>query len=102
MHFLKWSRQESIEYCMENTGLEDHEIAVEVDRYIAMPGQALAYKIGELKLFDLRGKAERALGQEFDIRKFHDKILENGALPLHTLKNVIHGWLKTEASAASK
>jgi prolyl oligopeptidase len=90
LHFYKWSRSEAINYCKENSGLEDHEIAVEVDRYIAMPGQALAYKIGELKILELREKLKEALGQEFDIKKFHDRLLENGALPLYLLEDVMN------------
>ncbi|MEN8261937.1 MAG: DUF885 domain-containing protein [Nitrospirota bacterium] len=91
LHFYKWSRSEAINYCKENSGLEDHEIAVEVDRYIAMPGQALAYKIGELKILELREKSKEALGPEFDIKKFHDRLLENGALPLYLLEDVMNG-----------
>jgi uncharacterized protein (DUF885 family) len=88
LHFYKWSRDKSIQYCMEHTGLEEHEIAVEVDRYIAMPGQALAYKIGEMKIRELRNKAKNAPGSRFSIKDFHDRLLENGALPLYELENI--------------
>ncbi|MBI4683173.1 MAG: DUF885 domain-containing protein [Nitrospirae bacterium] len=94
LHFYKWSRDETIKYCKENTGLEDHEIVVEVDRYIAMPGQALAYKIGELKIIELRKKAKNVLGPKFDIKKFHDRLLEKGALPLYVLENVMNKWTR--------
>ncbi len=102
MHCFTWSREQSIEYCREHTGLEEHEIAVEVDRYIAMPGQALAYKIGELKFLALRSAAENMFGPRFDIRRFHDRLLENGALPLRTIENFINDWIKTEAEAEKK
>lgn len=93
LHFYKWGREETIDYCKENTGLEENEIEVEVDRYIAMPGQALAYKTGELKIMELREKAEKSLGKEFDIKAFHDRLLENGALPLHILDTVMNEWI---------
>ena len=94
LHFYKWGRDETINYCKENTGLEEREIEVEVDRYIAMPGQALAYKTGELKIIGLREKAEKALGPGFDIREFHDRLLENGALPLYILDSVMNEWVE--------
>jgi uncharacterized protein (DUF885 family) len=94
IHFYQWSRERSIQYCREHTGLEDHEIEMEVDRYIAMPGQALAYKIGELKILELRDKAREMLGPGFDIRDFHDRLLENGALPLHILEKVMNEWME--------
>ncbi len=93
LHFYKWNRDETIRYCKENTGLEDHEIEVEVDRYIAMPGQALAYKTGELKIVELREKARNVLGSGFDIKEFHDRLLENGALPLYILEIVMNEWI---------
>jgi uncharacterized protein (DUF885 family) len=94
LHFYKWSRDEAIKYCMENSGEDPHEIEVEVDRYIAMPGQALAYKIGELKILEIREKAKKALGPKFDIKEFHDRLLEHGALPLNILEDVMNGWMK--------
>jgi len=90
IHFFKWGRDEAIRYCMENSGEDEHEIEVEVDRYIAMPGQALAYKIGELKILELREKARKALGPKFDIRAFHDRLLENGAPPLYSLEHIMN------------
>jgi uncharacterized protein (DUF885 family) len=87
LHWYKWSRDDCIRYCVENTGLEQHEIEVEIDRYIVMPGQALSYKIGELKILQLREKLKKALGERFDIKKFHDRLLEQGALPLDILES---------------
>jgi uncharacterized protein (DUF885 family) len=99
IHFFQWSRDQSIQYCREHTGLEDHEIAVEIDRYIAMPGQALAYKMGELKILELRDEAREMLGSAFHISEFHDRLLENGALPLSVLKEVMKRWMKGKVSA---
>jgi uncharacterized protein (DUF885 family) len=96
LHYYKWGRDETISYCKENTGLEEHEIEVEVDRYIAMPAQALAYKTGELKIIELREKAEKALGSGFDIREFHDRLLENGALPLYILEDMMNEWMESK------
>jgi uncharacterized protein (DUF885 family) len=94
IHFHRWSRDEAVRYCREQTGLEDHETEVEVDRYVVLPGQALAYKIGELKILELREKIRRLLGPGFDIRKFHDRLLEHGALPLCVLDNIMTGTLE--------
>ncbi|MBM4054454.1 MAG: DUF885 domain-containing protein [Planctomycetes bacterium] len=95
LHYYKWSRDDAVNFCKETTGLEDHEIEVEVDRYIVMPGQALAYKIGEIKILELRKKAKNLLSSTFNIKSFHDKLLENGALPLFSLENVVDEWLKS-------
>jgi uncharacterized protein (DUF885 family) len=95
LHFYQWSRDESIKYCKENTGLEEHEIEVEIDRYIAMPGQALAYKMGELKILEMREKARETLDSKFNIKEFHDRLLEHGALPLDVLENVVNEWLSS-------
>jgi uncharacterized protein (DUF885 family) len=94
LHYYKWSREEAIKYCRGNSGEESHEIEVEVDRYIAIPGQALAYKIGELKIIEIREKAKKALGLKFDVKEFHDRLLENGALPLNILETVMNVWMK--------
>jgi len=96
IHFLRWSRDQAIQYCKDNTGLEEHEIGVEIDRYIAMPGQALAYKIGELKIHELRDKAINALESRFSIKEFHDLLLQNGALPLNILDRVVNDWIKSK------
>jgi uncharacterized protein (DUF885 family) len=95
IHGLGWSRQQAIDYFKANAAKAEHDITVEVDRYIAWPGQALAYKIGELKIKELRVKAERNLGDKFDIRKFHDVVLENGAIPLNILEEKVNEWVKS-------
>lgn len=96
MHSKGWTRQEAVDYMAENTGLSLININNEVDRYITWPGQALAYKIGELKIRELRERSEKALGEKFDIRLFHDAVLENGAVPLSVLEGKIDRWIETQ------
>jgi uncharacterized protein (DUF885 family) len=94
MHAKDLSRQQAIDYMNENTGLAESFIVAEVDRYIVWPGQALAYKIGELKIQELRAKAAKALETKFDIRKFHNALIDDGALPLDLLEQRIDEWIK--------
>ena len=93
MHALGWSRQRAIDFMVEHTALATNNIENEVDRYISMPGQALAYKLGQLELLRLRAEARAALGADFDMRRFHDVVLGQGALPLATLRTVASEWL---------
>ena len=97
IHSKGWTRQQAIDYMAENSGLSMNNITSEVDRYISWPGQALAYKTGELKIRELRARAENKLGKQFDVRRFHDKVLENGALPLSILEEIIDEWIASEA-----
>jgi uncharacterized protein (DUF885 family) len=93
LHTRGWSRAQAIEFMAANTALSRHEIATEVDRYISWPGQALAYKMGELKIRQLRARAEKALGESFDVRAFHDAVLESGAVPLTVLEERIDAFI---------
>ena len=93
MHSFQWTRQQSIDYFKENTAKTEVDIINEVDRYIAWPGQALAYKIGELKIKELRARAEKSLGKRFDIRDFHDIVLGSGAVTLDVLEANIDAWI---------
>jgi uncharacterized protein (DUF885 family) len=98
MHALGWSRDRAIQFFRENSGKSDQDIQVEIDRYIVWPGQALAYKIGQLKIRELRTKAERALGEHFDVRAFHDAVLEHGSVPLGELERHIDRWIASRAA----
>jgi len=98
MHELGWSRQRAIDYFKANAGKTEHDIIVEIDRYIVWPGQALAYKMGELKIKELRAHAEKTLDDKFDIRLFHDEILRHGAVPLDILEAQVKTWLAHQAA----
>ena len=93
MHYLGWTRQQAIDFMAENTALSLHNIRSEVDRYIAWPGQALAYKTGELKIRELRARAESELGDRFDVRSFHDTVLMQGSIPLTILERTVDQWI---------
>ena len=96
IHAFGWSRQRAIDYMLDNSALSRANIEAEVNRYITNPGQALAYKIGELKIRELRNRAEQALGPRFDLRRFHDAVLEQGAVPLDVLEAQIDAWIAAE------
>ena len=96
LHSQGWTRQQAMDYFYNNTSLSEGNIRAEVDRYISWPGQALAYKLGELKIWELRRIAEHDLGDRFDLRKFHDVILGNGAVPLAMLEDIVLRWIETE------
>lgn len=98
MHSMGWTREQAIRFFTENTGKTDQDIGVEVDRYIVWPGQALAYKLGQLKISELRSKTEKALGTKFDVRAFHDEVLGQGALPLDVLETRITAWIDQQKS----
>ena len=93
LHWMGWSRQQAIDYMTANTALSPHNIVAEVDRYIGWPGQALAYKTGELAISRIRQQAEQALGDDFDVRSFHDRVLEAGSIPLPMLEQRINQWI---------
>ena len=93
LHWKGWSREQAEACFFENSALASHNIKTEVDRYISWPGQALSYKIGELKILELRKRAQDALGSHFDIRTFHDAVLENGGVPLDILEAKIETFI---------
>ncbi|MGI9223969.1 MAG: DUF885 domain-containing protein [Woeseiaceae bacterium] len=95
IHAMGWSRERAVDYLASNTALSMHEVGTEIDRYIAWPAQALAYKTGELTIWELRGEAEQALGDAFDIRDFHDAILTSGGVPLEILKIQVRRYIDT-------
>jgi uncharacterized protein (DUF885 family) len=94
MHSLGWSRQQAIQFFAENAGRSEADITVEIDRYIVWPGQALGYKIGQLKFRELRTRAEKALGPKFDVRTFHDILLGEGGLPLGLVEGRVDAWVR--------
>ncbi|HYN19505.1 MAG TPA: DUF885 domain-containing protein, partial [Thermoanaerobaculia bacterium] len=102
MHSLGWSRDQAIDFFKKNASKTEHDIVVEVDRYIVTPGQALAYKLGELKIKELRAYATKELGDRFDVRAFHDQVLGNGALPLGVLEANIRAWVGERKAAIAK
>ena len=93
MHAFGWSRQQAIDFMKENTAKTENDIIVEIDRYIVWPGQALAYKMGELKIKELRARASTELGARFDVRRFHNAVLDDGPLPLDLLESRINAWI---------
>jgi uncharacterized protein (DUF885 family) len=93
LHALGWSRRQAIDFMAGHTALSLHEVTTEIDRYIAWPGQALGYKMGELKIRELRARAERALGKDFDLREFHEVVLGNGSVPLDVLEREVAAYV---------
>ena len=98
MHAKGWTREQSVAFMRDNTALSEHEINTEIDRYISWPGQALSYKLGELKIRELRAKAEKALGPKFDLRAFHDRVLALGSVPLDVLSEEIDDYIAERRS----
>jgi uncharacterized protein (DUF885 family) len=96
LHAKGWTREQAIDYMLSNSGMGHTDATAEVERYIAIPGQALGYKIGSLTIQRLRKKAETARGARFDIRAFHEQVLGSGALPLPVLEAKIDGWLTAQ------
>jgi uncharacterized protein (DUF885 family) len=102
LHAKGWTREQAIAYFAKSSPRPLHDIEVEVDRYIVWPGQALSYKIGQLKIRELRTLAEQRLGPRFDVRRFHDALLAGGALPLDTLETRIRAWIDSQTHATPK
>ena len=96
MHYKGWTRQQAIDFFKDNAAKAEHDIVNEIDRYLVMPGQALAYKIGQLKILQIRQRAEVQLGKDFDIRAFHDELLGAGALPLDLLERRMDRWMAAQ------
>ncbi|XP_053404382.1 uncharacterized protein LOC123554147 [Mercenaria mercenaria] len=99
LHYMRWSREEAISYLQNHTAMAGGSAANEIDRYITWPGQACAYKLGEIKIKELRQKAENGLGEKFDVKEFHLQILENGGMPMSVLEAVVNDWIEKMKNA---
>ena len=93
LHTKEWTREQAVNYLAENTALSIHEVNTEINRYISWPGQALSYKIGELKIKELRKKAEEKLKEKFDVREFHEAVLSEGAVTMTLLEKIIDNYI---------
>ncbi|MFB2636581.1 DUF885 family protein [Shewanella bicestrii] len=98
IHHSRWTREQAIDYMKQNTGMSDRDVTAEIERYIVMPGQATAYKVGMMKILELREKAKQALGDKFDLRDFHDVVLKNGAVPLDILEKLVDRYIAEKRS----
>jgi uncharacterized protein (DUF885 family) len=102
MHAKHWTRDQAIDYFRQHVAENENDITNEIDRYIAWPGQALAYKIGQLKISELRQRAKDRLGERFDIRAFHDTVLGSGAVPLGVLEHNVDAWIEKVATTPAR
>jgi len=98
MHRKRWTREQAIDFMLANTGMTQGDVVIEIERYLVSPGQALAYKVGMMKILELRERAKAALGGKFDIREFHDEVLKNGAMPLAVLERVIDAYVARKSA----
>jgi uncharacterized protein (DUF885 family) len=96
VHSKHWTREQMVQFFHDHSAIDETSIQAEVDRYIAWPSQALAYKIGQLKILELRDRAKKELGDKFDIRAFHDQVLDAGAMPLDLLDERINAWIASQ------
>jgi uncharacterized protein (DUF885 family) len=101
IHYKRWTREQAIEYMESHTGQAHESVVSEIERYFVMPGQACAYKVGELKVLSLRQKAKDALGEKFDLREFHNVVLGSGALPLTLLEKSVDGFIVEKLTATN-
>jgi len=93
IHAMRWTREEAVDYMLRNTGMAESDVVAEIERYFVMPGQATAYKVGMIKIMELREMAERELGDDFDIREFHNVVLTNGSVPLSILEELVRDYV---------
>jgi uncharacterized protein (DUF885 family) len=101
LHAKQWTREQAIGYMVDYTGMGDDEVTAEIERYLVLPGQALAYKVGMMKILDLRARARAELGDKFDIRGFHDVVLKNGSMPMTVLEGVVDEWVAAQKAPAA-
>jgi uncharacterized protein (DUF885 family) len=101
IHARRWTREEAIDYMLENTGIAESDVVSEIERYIVIPGQATSYKVGMMELLKLRDEAQQALGDDFDIREFHDVVLMNGALPLVAVRQQVMKYIAEKQAGSA-
>jgi uncharacterized protein (DUF885 family) len=101
MHLKGWTREQAIQFSLENDAESEPDIIAEIERYMAIPGQALAYKIGQLKIIEIRKRAEKMLGEKFSIQKFHDEVLISGCLPMEFFENKMNDWIEEQEKVIS-
>jgi uncharacterized protein (DUF885 family) len=102
VHSQHWTRQQIVDFFHQHTAMDDENINTEVDRYIAWPAQALSYKMGQMKILELRARAQKELGPKFDLRAFHDAVLDQGPLPLDLLETRIDAWIATRKGTSRR
>jgi len=102
LHYKGWTREQAVEFMASNTALSLHEVNTEIDRYIGWPAQAVSYKIGELKIRELRKEAEKILADTFQIKEFHDLILKHGSIKLSTLDRLVQLWINEKSKTSEK
>ncbi len=95
IHFKKWTREKAMKYMKKTTGMSDTQVRVEIERYIVWPGQALSYKIGMLKILELRERAKEKMGDQFNLKDFHSIILNQGIVPLFVLEDLVNDWIES-------
>jgi uncharacterized protein (DUF885 family) len=101
IHSKRWTREAAIEYMLNNTGMAESDVTSEIERYIVLPGQATAYKVGMMKILEVRAKAQKALGDKFSLGEFHDVILKNGAVPLDIMERLVDQYIEDKLKASS-
>jgi uncharacterized protein (DUF885 family) len=99
LHYKRWTREQAIAYMSGNAGMAKSDVEAEIERYIVMPGQACAYKVGMMKLLELRSKAQQELGDKFKLTDFHDVVLQNGSMPLAILERVVDQYIAAKKAA---
>jgi uncharacterized protein (DUF885 family) len=101
LHDKGWTREQAIQYSLDTEPISEANAIQEIERYIVMPGQALSYKIGELKIMEMRRKAEKTLGNKFDVRAFHDEVLKDGAMPLQIFEAKMESWIQGQLAKST-
>ena len=96
MHYKKWTREEAMDYMKKTTGMSDTEVRVEIERYIVWPAQATSYKMGMIKILELRERAKNKMGDKFNLKQFHSIVLDQGIVPLFVLENLIDDWIEAK------